>query len=88
MQFTHDHVCTGASHTHWSLLFFYCTRRWLRRQAQLFAKGRLSEQQQEMLSRVGVCLQVPSAKVTQYVQLQVRPDHSSSSIRMTLLHVR
>jgi hypothetical protein len=35
------------------------------------AKAKLSQHQQEMLSRVGVVLEVPVYKVEQYSQLQV-----------------
>lgn len=48
-----------------------CLQRWLRRQAQLLAKAKLSQQQMDMLARVGVVLQVPAHKVEQYAQLQV-----------------
>ncbi|KAF5830908.1 hypothetical protein DUNSADRAFT_13897 [Dunaliella salina] len=57
--------------------------RWLRRQAQLLAKAKLSQQQLEMLSRVGVVLEVPAHQVEQYTQLQGLNAHERKKLRRT-----
>lgn len=45
--------------------------RWLRKQARLLAKQKLSAQQRAMLQQLGVCLTVPKRIVQRTAQLQV-----------------
>jgi hypothetical protein len=53
---------------------FLRLRVWLRRQALVFAKGKLADKRQAMLRRLGVKLRVDLRVVQHYAQLQVRAE--------------